>query len=478
MPGIEVLSKTQRIIVLPNTSVSIVKEGPTGPQGPIGPQGPVGPMGPEGPQGPPGDVMTIDTETILTPLASFNAEVALRNEQYTEHSDIIAELVSSLPPPEVNTVTAVIHDDDADYERPDTSGLVLWIGSVEPNNWITGDLFIQGSEGADLVPPATPGNFKVRAGDTQALLTWNAATDNVGVTGYKVYKDTTLLETLGAVTNYTATGLVNGTPVGFAISAIDANGNESDPTSQVVVTPSTAAGLNPQTFKAWHDCFWADDPSWGARPSTDVVNGVALWPNTGSSDVDLSQSTLAYRPDFHPAAAIFNGRGVLSFTTGGPRRMLTPAFPGGSLSQGDVVLVCSTANVSAALRILFSDSASNNWILAMNVSVQERMAIFQGSATYFAPNGVANATGVCHIHVIRFTPAGTVNRWWIDGVEMTGIGDLGGGTLSGIRLGCYFDGSAYYWSGSIGFLAVLAGYLTDGEIAQLHDWANAYYGTP
>lgn len=39
MAGIEVLSRTQRIIVLPNTSVSIVKEGPEGPRGPQGIQG-------------------------------------------------------------------------------------------------------------------------------------------------------------------------------------------------------------------------------------------------------------------------------------------------------------------------------------------------------------------------------------------------------------------------------------------------------
>jgi hypothetical protein len=56
MSGIEVLSRTQRIIVLPNTSVSIVKEGPQGPQGIIGPKGLVGPQGIAGPQGPQGIV--------------------------------------------------------------------------------------------------------------------------------------------------------------------------------------------------------------------------------------------------------------------------------------------------------------------------------------------------------------------------------------------------------------------------------------
>lgn len=48
MPGIEVLSRTQRIIVLPNTSVSIVKQGPSGPPGPEGALGPPGPPGLDG----------------------------------------------------------------------------------------------------------------------------------------------------------------------------------------------------------------------------------------------------------------------------------------------------------------------------------------------------------------------------------------------------------------------------------------------
>ncbi len=54
MSGIEVLSRTQRVIVLPNTSVSIVKEGPTGLTGLQGIQGDQGLPGIQGDQGLPG----------------------------------------------------------------------------------------------------------------------------------------------------------------------------------------------------------------------------------------------------------------------------------------------------------------------------------------------------------------------------------------------------------------------------------------
>lgn len=53
--GVEVLHRTQRAIILPNTSTSLVKQGPPGAPGSPGPMGPIGPPGlPGQPGGPPG----------------------------------------------------------------------------------------------------------------------------------------------------------------------------------------------------------------------------------------------------------------------------------------------------------------------------------------------------------------------------------------------------------------------------------------
>lgn len=51
MPGIEVLSRTQRIIVRSDKSVSVVRAGPVGPRGFSGQQGLTGATGPQGPTG-------------------------------------------------------------------------------------------------------------------------------------------------------------------------------------------------------------------------------------------------------------------------------------------------------------------------------------------------------------------------------------------------------------------------------------------
>jgi hypothetical protein len=82
LSGIEVLSRTQRIIVLPNTSVSIVKEGPQGPQGLVGPKGLVGPqgivgpqgvVGPNGPTGPTGDIGLTGPQGLVGPIGDTGA---------------------------------------------------------------------------------------------------------------------------------------------------------------------------------------------------------------------------------------------------------------------------------------------------------------------------------------------------------------------------------------------------------------------
>jgi chitodextrinase len=63
---------------------------------------------------------------------------------------------------------------------------------------------------------------------TSIGLRWNASTDNVGVTGYRVYRNGTLVATTGAsARSYTVSGLTCGTSYTIALTAIDAAGNES-----------------------------------------------------------------------------------------------------------------------------------------------------------------------------------------------------------------------------------------------------------
>ncbi|MGC0327757.1 mannan endo-1,4-beta-mannosidase [Streptomyces sp. SAI-170] len=100
---------------------------------------------------------------------------------------------------------------------------------------------------ADTQPPTAPGTPTASAVTaTSVTLTWPAATDNVGVTGYDVVRVASGSETAAAAsttTSATVTGLTANTAYTFAVYAKDAAGNRSTRSATVnVTTGSTPAG--------------------------------------------------------------------------------------------------------------------------------------------------------------------------------------------------------------------------------------------
>ncbi len=93
----------------------------------------------------------------------------------------------------------------------------------------------------DLVPPSSPGDFTATlVGTDTAALAWTAATDNVGVTGYRIYRDGSLLATTAALA-YTDSTLPFASVFNYTVAAIDAAGNEGTPTAPTAVTTPTPA---------------------------------------------------------------------------------------------------------------------------------------------------------------------------------------------------------------------------------------------
>jgi hypothetical protein len=94
---------------------------------------------------------------------------------------------------------------------------------------------------ADTSPPTAPTGLAATAGSRSASLTWGAATDNVGVTGYDVWRATgsstsyTVIATVSG-TGFTNNGLKNGRTYRYYVVARDAAGNTSPASNTVSVT--------------------------------------------------------------------------------------------------------------------------------------------------------------------------------------------------------------------------------------------------
>ncbi|TDC96961.1 chitinase [Nonomuraea deserti] len=84
-----------------------------------------------------------------------------------------------------------------------------------------------GGGGDDTSAPSVPGNLRTTGvTDRSVSLAWNASTDNVGVTGYEVYRNGTLVATVTGTT-HTDTGLSPETGYAYTVRARDAAGNRS-----------------------------------------------------------------------------------------------------------------------------------------------------------------------------------------------------------------------------------------------------------
>lgn len=94
----------------------------------------------------------------------------------------------------------------------------------------------------DTTPPSVPANLKVSQVAASSLqLSWTASTDNVGVAGYRIYRNGTLIATTTSA-SYSSTGLSAGTAYSFRVSAYDASGNASAQSAALAVTTASAAG--------------------------------------------------------------------------------------------------------------------------------------------------------------------------------------------------------------------------------------------
>ena len=114
-------------------------------------------------------------------------------------------------------------------------------GNQSPNsNTVTR----QGSSG-DTQAPTAPGNLAfTQPGSGQIRLTWNASTDNVGVTGYDIYANSALRASVNGSTLTYTDNQPDAATVSYFVKARDAAGNQSSNSNTVTRTGSGGGGTN------------------------------------------------------------------------------------------------------------------------------------------------------------------------------------------------------------------------------------------
>lgn len=121
----------------------------------------------------------------------------------------------------------------------------------------------------DTMPPSTPTNLSGSATSATLInLTWTASTDNVGVTGYRVYRGGSQIGT-SATATYADSTVVGSTTYSYRVAAYDAATNVSaQSTAKSISTPDVTAPSTPTNLSATAASPSRINLSWSASTDT------------------------------------------------------------------------------------------------------------------------------------------------------------------------------------------------------------------
>ncbi|MBI4779153.1 discoidin domain-containing protein [Candidatus Falkowbacteria bacterium] len=106
----------------------------------------------------------------------------------------------------------------------------------------------------DTAPPGIPLQLSASiVSCNQINLSWQASTDNVGVVGYKVFRDGAQIATTEQ-TGYSDAGLTGSTQYSYSVLAYDAAGNESEACEAIIAETSAAPFCGDGTCNAQETC--------------------------------------------------------------------------------------------------------------------------------------------------------------------------------------------------------------------------------
>src|SRR5438874_5307339 len=186
----------------------------------------------------------------------------------------------------------------------------------------------------DTTPPMVPTGLTASAvSSSQINLSWTASSDNVGVSGYRVYRNGSQIATTGA-TSFANTGLSPSTTYSYTVAAYDAAGNLSAQSSSASATTPAPPDTTPPAVPTGQTASQASSSqinlSWTASSDNVGVSGYRVYRNgsqiattgaTSFANTGLSPSTT-----YSYTVAAYDAAGNLSAQSS-PASATTPAPP-------------------------------------------------------------------------------------------------------------------------------------------------------
>ncbi|HSP80259.1 MAG TPA: lamin tail domain-containing protein, partial [Myxococcaceae bacterium] len=272
--------------------------------------------------------------------------------------------------------------------------------------------------GPDTQAPTAPGSLVASAvSPTEVNLSWTASTDNVGVTGYRVYRSTNgnsySLAGTSTTTGFADTGLLAGVSYGDQVTAVVAAGNESAPSSASTTTPTEGLTVtSPNGGESWtangtYDITWTatgisnvkleytldDGGSWSViASSVDASTGRYAWtvPDSPSTTARVRVSDV-----YGSAFDLGDGTFTIAAPPSGPAKVILNeilANEPGSSTTGEFVELVNVGGQSIDISgWVLQDASSTRHTFAQGTVLAPGKAIVVFASASAIPSGLTNA---------------------------------------------------------------------------------------
>jgi beta-lactamase superfamily II metal-dependent hydrolase len=279
------------------------------------------------------------------------------------------------------------------------------------------------TQGPDVQPPSAPGSLVASAvSSTEIDVSWNASTDNVGVTGYRVYRSTdgSTFTSAGSTssTGFADLGLTPGVTYWYRVTAVDAAGNESTASSASARTPAPGITVtSPNGGESWaggsaHAITWTSQDISNVKLEYSLNNG-STWTVIASSAAASTGSYTWTVPNVATTQARVRisdalsgtptdtSTNVFTITSSSPAKVIINeilANEPGSSTAGEFVELVNVGGTSISIAgwtITVGSTVKHTFAAGTTLAPGKAIVVFGGASGIPAgtPNAVAASSG-------------------------------------------------------------------------------------
>ncbi|MCM3269616.1 PQQ-dependent sugar dehydrogenase [Paenibacillus elgii] len=257
----------------------------------------------------------------------------------------------------------------------------------------------------DVYPPTAPTNVAVDSKtDTSVGLSWLASVDDIGVTGYDVYRDGQLAGSTTTETSFKVTGLKANTAYSFTVKAKDAAGHVSEASTPLSVTtaaqPDTQSPTAPSNLSSPAKTSSSVSLAWTASTDNvgvfkyDVYKDGKLADSTTGTTFTVSGLTANTTYSFAVKARDLAGNVSAASNTLSVKTSSTSTDPYTLQVVADNLEVPWALAFAPDGRIFFTERNSGRVRVVVNGQVRSTPVITLGAPFYYQPKSEGGLLGI------------------------------------------------------------------------------------